>query len=592
MKITATRRISQLFFLLLFVWLCVVSTSGTEWYQKRGWPVNWLLQLDPLVAVGVGLAAGALTIGLLWGLATVVLTLVFGRVFCGWVCPFGTIHQAVGYLGRRGKKTKDQILINRYRPWQAAKYYILLGMLAAAAVGAIGGWGQTWGVLLTGLLDPIPLLYRSVNLVALPIADGDAQRIWTTQRLTDGSLVLGALFVGAVLANLWIPRFFCRFVCPLGALLGILSRISLFRVGRKADACTSCGLCETDCEGACSPTAKIRSSECVMCLNCFPACRHGAMVYQTRRSPAGEVTGPDISRRGVLASIVTGLVAAPLLRLAGKTSLNWSSEVIRPPGALVETDFLKRCIKCGQCIRVCPTNVLQPAGTEGGFEAVWTPKLNNRIGTSGCQLNCVACGHSCPTGAIRPLSLDEKHGVGEFAEAGPIRIGTAFVDRNRCLPWAMDRPCIVCQENCPVSPKAIGVQEVYNSVPNGQWKMAAISDDGEWVRLAGSGQAPDLAAYTTGDYFANVVGNGMAWRRAILDVADWAIRVSDAESFRQAASAGRMLDLQVRLQRPMVDPARCIGCGVCEHECPVSGKRAIRVTAENESRDPDRSLLL
>ena len=581
-----------MFFLLLFLWLCVVSTSGEAWFQKRGWPVNWLLQLDPLVAVGVGLAAGALTLGLLWALATVVLTLVFGRVFCGWMCPFGTIHQAVGYLGRRGKKTADRILINRYRPWQAAKYYILLGMLAAAAVGAIGGWGQSWGVLLTGLLDPIPLLYRSVNLIALPIADSDAQRIWTTQRLTDGSLVIGAVFIGAVLANLAIPRFYCRFLCPLGALLGILSRISLLRVGRKADACTSCGLCEADCEGACSPTTQIRSSECVMCVNCFPACRHGAMVYQTHRSPAGEVAGPDISRRGVLASIASGLVAAPLLRLAGESSTNWSPNMIRPPGALAETDFLKRCIKCGQCIRVCPTNVLQPAGTGGGLEAIWTPKLNNRIGTSGCQLNCVACGNICPTGAIRPLSLDEKLGIGEFAGAGPVRLGTAFVDRNRCLPWAMNRPCIVCQENCPVSPKAIGVVETYRTLAGGRWEMAEVSEDGQWIRLAGSGRPPDLSAYATGDYFVKLSGGSDDTRRPILDVADWAFRVSDAEAFRQGAAAGRALNVQVRLQQPVVDPARCIGCGVCEHECPVSGKRAIRITAENESRDPNRSLLL
>ena len=122
MKVTTARRISQIFFLLLFVWLCAVSTSGTAWYQKGGWPVNWVLQLDPLVAVGVALAAGALTLGLLWALATITLTVLFGRAFCGWLCPFGTLHQFMGWVGRRGKPIQARLLVNRYRPWQSAKY--------------------------------------------------------------------------------------------------------------------------------------------------------------------------------------------------------------------------------------------------------------------------------------------------------------------------------------------------------------------------------------------------------------------------------------------------------------------------------------
>ena len=166
---------------------------------------------------------------------------------------------------------------------------------------------------------------------------------------------------------------------------------------------------------------------------------------------------------------------------------------------------------------MCPTNVLQPAGFSYGWEVLWTPALNYRIGTSGCQLDCIACGHACPTGAIRPLALAEKLGQGDHADAGPVRIGLASVDRGRCLPWAMERPCIVCEETCPVSPKAITVEEVE--------------------------QRTDTGA-------------------------------------------------TVRLQRPIVDPARCIGCGVCEHECPLSGLRGIRVVADNETRQAEHAVLL
>ena len=586
MRVTTARRISQVFFLLLFLWLCVVSTGGERWFEKAGWPVNLLLQLDPLVAVGVALAAGTLTLGLLWALATVVLTVLFGRVFCGWLCPFGTMHQFVGWLGRRRKGVHQRIGLNSYRRWQSAKYVILAVMLGSAAAGAVTGWSGQVGSLLTGLLDPLPLVYRSVNLAALPMADRGADVLWTTDRLAEGVWVIGAIFIAAVALNLWIPRFYCRFVCPLGALLGTIGRVSIFRIGRREDACVNCELCERDCEGACSPATQVRVSECVMCLNCVDRCRYGAIVYRPLKSDS-EVSAPDISRRGVLLSLAGGLAAAPLLRLDGLVSTNWPAGLIRPPGSLEESAFLKRCIKCGQCMRMCPTNVVQPAGAKFGFESLWTPVLNNRIGTSGCQYNCVECSHICPTGAIRPISLDEKLGRGEFAEAGPICLGTAFVDRGRCLPWAMDRPCIVCQENCPVSPKAIGVQEVFQPVRDGVWTVRESA--ATYVALAGASLEAGL--YDTGDYHVIGQGQGDDQRRRVVQQTPDMLRIADDHPWADPPPAGSEIVVQVRLQRPVVDPSRCIGCGVCEHECPVSGKRAIRVTAENESRSRDRSLL-
>ncbi|HDZ20289.1 hypothetical protein LCGC14_0205040 [marine sediment metagenome] len=587
MTIRTARRVTQVFFLVLFLWLCVVSSSGDGFWQRGGWPVNWLLQLDPLVAVGVALAAGTLTVGLLWVLATFVLTVLFGRVFCGWLCPFGTIHQAVGWLGRRRRPLEDRIRLNRYRRWQSAKYYVLGFVLAAAALSALGGWHSSAGSLLTGLLDPIPLVYRSVTLVVLPIVDGGLQRVWITARLADGTVLMGAIFVAAVLANLGIPRFYCRFVCPTGALLGVFSRLTIWRIGRRPEPCTICRLCEKDCEGACNPASDVRSSECVMCVNCIVDCRHDAIAYQVHKSP-GEITGPDVSRRGVLVSLVSGLVAVPILRLGGRLTSNWPAGLIRPPGALVEEEFLNRCIKCGQCMRVCPTNVIQPTGAQFGIESLWTPMLNNRIGTSGCQLNCVACGDICPTGAIRPISLDEKLGRGEFADNGPIRLGTAFVDRGRCLPWAMDKPCIVCQENCPVSPKAIFIGEVYQTVRDGVLTVRESAPD----RLALAGAAWSEGVWASGDYYVKGVDAPDDDRRRIVQQTSDILRISPERPWSAPPAAGSRVAVQVRLQQPNIDPDKCIGCGVCEHECPVSGLRAIRVTAENESRSPKRSLLL
>jgi len=324
-------------------------------------------------------------------------------------------------------------------------------------------------------------------------------------------------------------------------------------------------------------------------MNCLNECRHHLMTYQIAPSASGEVLGPDLSRRQFLASAVSGAASIPMLRVSGHIGRNWDSALVRPPGALPEKEFLSRCIKCGQCMRICPTNVIHPAGLQGGLEALWTPVLNFRIGTSGCQFNCIACGNLCPTAAIRPISLDERLGRNRYVDHGPIKIGTAFVDRGRCLAWAMDRPCIVCQENCPVSPKAVRTREVFNTIDTGS-KLMVAKADALYIEFQGTGPSMDQLA--TGDYYAVVLPSADHRPRRIVSNWERGLRIADGLPFESPPVPGSRVEIQIRLQQPYVDPKHCIGCGVCEHECPVPGKRAIRVTADNESRAPEHALLL
>ncbi len=641
MRIVTVRRITQVFFFLLFIWFCIVTTIGVEWWQLRGWPVNWFLQLDPLVAVATMLSTQSLYRGLLWALVTVVLTILLGRFFCSWVCPFGTLHHFVGYLGRRKKSISEKIGLNQYHPAQAIKYYLLIFLLTAAASSLLGrllrivpdrpklsmvaaiialtglallsllkvvpnpkkamtilftliGLWLGLGLILpaenliaaslqTGLLDPIPLFHRSINLTLLPLAE----RLSASQRYYQGSLLISAVFLTAVFLNLKVPRFYCRFICPLGALFGVLGTFSLWRIGRSADECSQCQLCDTDCEGACQPVDRIRISECVLCMNCLESCQHGIVNYRTAPSEAGEITLPDLSRRSFLTSFLSGAMAIPVVRLSGLVGPNnFPPSVIRPPGALAEPDFLARCLKCGQCMRICPTNIIQPAGLESGLEGLWSPILNFRIGTSGCQLNCIACSHICPSAAIRPITLEEKLGRKDYARAGPIRLGTAFVDRGRCLPWAMDRPCIVCQENCPVSPKAIFTREHFSTIRGGV--LAVLKADEQTLKFAESDLQP--GQFSTGDYYIKTTDRHGEQRFRISANTSDSVTIADNKPLHR--EPGSKVEIQVRLQLPHVDPNLCIGCGICEHECPVSGRRAIRVTAENETRSPGRSLVL
>ncbi|MBI2835950.1 MAG: 4Fe-4S dicluster domain-containing protein [Acidobacteria bacterium] len=499
MRITKTRIIVQAFFVALFGWLAFV----TSFARLKGYPASLLLELDPLVAVGTALSGHTLYRGLIWAVLVTALTFLLGRFFCGWVCPLGTLHHVTHRLLGR-KRAETRIESNRYRPVMAFKFYLLAGLLVLAVIGSLQ----------IGLLDPIALLSRSFTTSIWPGLNQFGSWMYLTEPAHRLGWVIGALFVTLLASNLALPRFFCRVLCPLGALLGVFSRFSLWRIDRNPDTCVDCDLCLRACEGASDPHTFLRKAECYVCMNCIDDCPHDALSFRFAPAVTTEVRGPDVTRRRLLIASVMGAFVYPFSRSSGDLTKVFDKAVIRPPGSVAEPRFLERCIKCDQCIRVCPTNVLQPAMFEAGLEGIWTPVLNNRMGY--CELNCVLCGQVCPTGAIERITLEEKLGLGAYT-GRPVKVGTAFFDRGRCLPWAMDTPCVVCEEVCPTSPKAIYAREV-----------------------------------------------------------DIVTRGGD----------------RLTLRRPFVDPERCIGCGICEHECPVKDMAGVRVTAIGETRSKDRALLL
>ena len=481
-----TRRVRVLyqgFFLVLFLWLLARLAAG----DGRDFPYTSFFHIDPLAAVGVTFAAGTLPGPLIWAVALILLTIVFGRVFCGWICPLGTLQQLASWL-LSPRSRRESLHVNRYRRWYALKTYILVALLAAALAGSLQ----------TGLLDPLALLARGLASGLWPMLPGG--------RPVPGGWLAATLLLAIVLASRFIPRLFCRAFCPLGALLGIFARFALFRIQRTGEACTSCSLCTFACQGADEPLGEHRVAECHVCLNCTDSCKEGVLRYRFLAPTAPAPAKPDLSRRYLLGSTLGALVAAPLLQAAGGGRGTARAELLRPPGALAEQEFLQRCIKCSLCQQACPTNALHPAIAVAGVEGFWTPVLIPRRGW--CEFACTRCGEVCPTGAITELTTARKTGLDG---APAVRIGTAFVDHGRCLPWAMATPCIVCEEMCPTSPKAIWLEEVVERGRDGR---------------------------------------------------------------------------PVRLQRPRVDPQRCVGCGICEHRCPVGELAAIRVSSVGESRDP------
>ncbi len=473
------RRFYQGFFLALFIVAFVLTAQGL----LKGYPVTLFLDSSALNAVGTLLSAHNLAYTMGIGLLILALTPFLGRFFCGWICPMGTLfHLASRWLSPR--KAAARIRQNFHSPAQVYKYLLLMVLLLACALGFMQ----------IGLFDPIALLTR------------------TAQALVSPGMRLGwmliAIFTVLFLLNAWRPRFWCRYICPLGALLGVAAKFIPGGVVRNRTTCTDCGLCNRDCIGACSPDQKTRMAECFMCWNCIEDCPEKALSWQWMPKDEELDREVGVSRRAFFGTAVAG--GATVIALKSQ-AVEGYPERIRPPGALAEPHFLDRCIKCGQCMKACPTGVLRPAFTEAGVSGMWTPVMDMERGY--CEYNCVLCGQVCPSGAIERLTIEQKHGVETGA---PVKVGNAFVDRSRCLPWSFGRNCMVCEEVCPVSPKAIFKETV----------------------------------------------------TVVLE--------------------GKTLELH----QPRVNPDRCIGCGLCQHECPVNDLAAIRVTAAGETRQPGGSFFL
>ena len=230
------------------------------------------------------------------------------------------------------------------------------------------------------------------------------------------------------------------------------SKVSLVRREVVASACTGCDACARLC-----PTGTIQlgkngasdPSECTMCLECLRACPRGGETFKPVLKPA-KLQPYDPSRRQVLASIGAAAVGVGVLR-SETAARRDDAHLIRPPGAR-ENDLSAKCIRCGECMRACPTGALQPALFEAGLEGVWTPVLLPRIGY--CDYSCNACGQVCPVAAIPPQTLDDKRLT---------VIGKAYINTNRCIAWADHRDCIVCEEMCPLPEKAITLVESADS---------------------------------------------------------------------------------------------------------------------------------
>lgn len=412
------------------------------------------LRMDPALTGIAALAGRVLSLSFLPALIILFSAVAFGRIFCGYICPMGTTIDGgdVCLAGPGSGYGK------RFPAFPRLKYYILAFIAGAALTGVTFVF---WAA-------PLSLITRFYGLIVYPVvllvSDTAVSVLYPlASRLDIRTLMFSEIptpkyatqifvlvfFIAVFSAARLSPRFWCRYLCPSGALLALASRKPLIR--RQVDSkCNQCGICALKCPmGAIEPESPQRThhSECIACLECVRMCPQKAISFGFDSAKNSFIQDTvSSSRRQFLFSSLAGAGTAAL----GLTGLNAVRKdhaskgvvrpmrLIRPPGALPEPKFLALCVRCGQCMSACPTNTLQPVWFEAGFLGMFSPAVIPR--RKYCDPTCISCGQACPTGAIFPIPK---------AERPMAKIGTAVIYRQQCLAWEYKKSCMVCDEVCP-----------------------------------------------------------------------------------------------------------------------------------------------
>ena len=420
--------------------------------------VSWMPKLQLLEAVL------ALNVVVIVGL--VLLTLIFGRIYCSVICPLGIMQDIFGWLGKKVKK-------NRYSFSKEVKWlrYPVLVIFVVALVAGVGTLFQllapysAFGRIATNLLQPVYLAGNNVLAAIAEHYDSYAfyhSNIWLRAL---PSLIIAAvtLVVLAVLA--WRNgRTYCNTVCPVGTILSFLSRFSFLKIHFDAEKCRNCSLCSKNCKAACIDykTHTVDASRCVVCGDCIESCKFGALKYarvsssSSSSSTSGSST-PDPNKRSFLLSTVL-LTTAALAQQKEKMMDGGLAEIqdkvaperqtpLTPPGSLSAKNMAQKCTGCQLCISECPNEVLRPSGD---WLHLMQPVMSYERGY--CRPECNRCSEVCPAGAIQPIRHEDKAST---------QIGHAVWIKKNCIPLTDGVECGNCARHCPV-----GAIEMVPSDPN------------------------------------------------------------------------------------------------------------------------------
>lgn len=389
-------------------------------------------------------------------IVVLVLTALTGRTYCSFLCPLGILQDGISRIGGLFKRR-----FRKYgykKPYTILRYFVLVmtaGILALGGVYALTILDpySTFGRFITYFAQPVALLIN--NLLASVLGKFDIYSIYRVDikpyELAAYIVPAAFLFLVGILSFRY-GRLYCNTVCPVGTLLGLLSKVSLFRIRFDEDKCTRCGRCAMACKSSCIDflNKKVDLDRCVNCFNCIDSCKENGMSYGLVRlkQKSKDDAGTDASRRG----FITGSIAliaggSQLLRAQGTTTPAPTKDStvkedrlypVSPPGSAGISQFTSRCTACTLCVNACPTNVLQPSVSEYGFAGIMQPRMDFHSGF--CNYDCTRCTDVCPTGAIMPLMIEAKKLT---------QIGKAVFIKENCIVHTEKTACGACSEHCP-----------------------------------------------------------------------------------------------------------------------------------------------
>ncbi len=379
----------------------------------------------------------------------IVMTLVFGRIYCSIICPLGILQDIIGWVGKKVKK-------NRYTFSKALSWlrYTMLGVMVVALVAGIGSIVQllapysAFGRIATTLLQP---LYKMGNNVLAAISEHyDNYAFYHTETgVPNITIVLAiacvTLVVLAVLAYR-NGRTYCNTICPVGTVLSFLSRFSWMKIQFDADKCKNCSLCTKNCKAACIDfkSHQVDYSRCVVCGDCIESCKFGALGYSSSTRDTSN-TSVDPSKRSFL--LASAMMTTAALAQEAKMTDGGLADIedkvaperqtpLTPPGSLSAANMSKKCTGCQLCVSECPNQVLRP-GTN--WMSIMQPTMSYELGY--CRPECTRCSEVCPAGAIKPIQKEEK---------SSIQIGHAVWVKKNCIPLTDGVSCGNCARHCPV----------------------------------------------------------------------------------------------------------------------------------------------
>lgn len=382
--------------------------------------------------------------------ALFLVTLLWGRIYCSALCPMGIFQDVVSWMAKK-KNRKNHY---RYSKERRILRYVFLGIVVLAFL--------LEGMVILSLLDPYSAYGRMVVHVFRPVYMAGNNLLATVFNhfgnytfyhtevfiLSGFALITGLLTFAVITFLAWrFGRTWCNTVCPVGTVLGLLSRYSLWKVRIDPEACVSCGLCERKCKASCidSRSKKVDASRCVSCYNCLTTCHKDALKYSPvwRKSVQGEPV-PDSSKRQFVATLAALSLAVPAKAVAQGVALSknnkpWKREhPLSPPGSQSAAHLLKHCTACHLCVAKCPSRVLKPAFMDYGLGGMMQPMMDFEHGF--CNFDCTVCAGVCPNRALLPLTKEEKH---------KLQMGRVIFVKENCIVNTDGTSCGACSEHCP-----------------------------------------------------------------------------------------------------------------------------------------------